>query len=173
MTGTRGRPRFIVDIAVAPGFARKVGEEGAETLRAAALATLAQVRGRGPASLTLVVTGDTVVRALNRRFRDMNATTDVLSFPAPESPKAPPELAGYLGDIALSYPQATRQAAAAGHTPLDELQLLVVHGVLHLLGYEHARPGERRRMWAVQRRVLRALGATLIVPASASLLDHG
>lgn len=169
MTGAARPSRFLVDIAVAPGFARKVGA-GVEALRAAALTALAQERPRGRAELAIVVTGDTALRALNRRYRKTDATTDVLSFPADAA--AEPELAGYLGDIAISYPQAARQAAAAGHPPLAELQLLVVHGVLHLLGYDHATAGEQRRMWAAQKRSLRALGAPITMPATASLMDH-
>lgn len=169
MTGTQRRSRFIVDVAVAPGFARKLGD-GAAALRAAALAALAQERPRGRAELAVVVTGDAAVRALNRRFRGVDATTDVLSFPA-DAPAAP-ELADYLGDIIVSYPQAARQARAGGHATLAELQLLVVHGTLHLLGYDHATAAGRRRMWAAQKRVLRGLGAAVTEPAPASQMEH-
>jgi probable rRNA maturation factor len=169
MTGTPRRPRFVVDVAVAPGFIRKLGD-GAGVLRAAAVATLAQERPRGRAELTLAVTGDTAVRALNRRFRGVDATTDVLAFPA--GAESAPDLADYLGDVAVSYPQAARQALAAGHATLAELQLLVVHGVLHLLGYDHATAAGRRRMWAAQRRALRTLGAAVTEPAPASQMEH-
>jgi probable rRNA maturation factor len=64
----------------------------------------------------------------------------------------------YLGDVVISYPRAKEQAVSAGHLVADELLLLVVHGVLHLLGYDHAAPGEKRKMWAAQTDILRQLG---------------
>jgi probable rRNA maturation factor len=67
----------------------------------------------------------------------------------------------YLGDIAISLPRATAQAEAAGHPVAAELQLLTVHGVLHLLGHDHAEPEEKAAMWAAQAAVLATLGVTL------------
>ena len=90
------------------------------------------------ASLTIVITGDEQLRALNEQFRGINAPTDVLSFPADFTD--PEDNSLYLGDILISYPRAAAQAAEAGHSAGNELQLLVVHGVLHLLGYDHATP---------------------------------
>jgi probable rRNA maturation factor len=67
----------------------------------------------------------------------------------------------YLGDVIISYPRALEQSAAAGHTVQDELQLLVVHGVLHLLGHDHATEEEKARMWADQQEILAGLGVRL------------
>ena len=96
------------------------------------------------------------MQELNRQYRDIDTPTDVLSFPAdftdPES-EAP-----YLGDILISYPRAEKQAAAGGHSTLAELQLLVVHGVLHLLGFDHAQVQEKAEMWAAQSEILHRLG---------------
>ena len=79
-------------------------------------------------SLGVRFCGDRQMRRVNREFRSHNETTDVLSFPGEE---------GHLGDILISVPAAQRQAAAAGHTLERELKTLLLHGVLHCLGYDH------------------------------------
>ena len=116
--------------------------------------------------LTLVITGDEALQELNRRYLEIDAPTDVLSFPANEF--NPESGALYLGDIAISYPRAQAQADLAGHPVEAELQLLVVHGVLHLLGYDHAEPGETAAMCAAQDQVLVELGSTARSPADHS-----
>jgi probable rRNA maturation factor len=80
----------------------------------------------------------------------------VLSFPAGETDPDTGEY--YLGDVVISFPRAQAQAQERGHSTAEELDLLVVHGVLHLLGYDHADVEERDRMWAVQQQVLNQLG---------------
>ena len=95
---------------------------------------------------------DAGLRSLNRRFRGEDRTTDVLSFAGEGD---------YLGDIAISVPRARTQARAGGHSLEAELQLLVVHGVLHLLGHDHASPAQRRAMWAAQDAILEKLGLPL------------
>jgi probable rRNA maturation factor len=161
-----------VDLQVDPEFAGLV-EPG--PLRAAALAALAESYGDDPVELTVVVTDDAVVRDLNRRYRGVDRSTDVLAFPADEPGTpfvAPPDLRTYLGDVIIAFPQAAAQARAGGHGPNAELQLLVVHGVLHLLGYEHATAAERKQMWAAQARILASVGAELTAPPPSSLADH-
>ncbi len=114
------------------------------------------------ADLTLVLTGDEQVRALNREYLDIDQATDVLSFPAgdtdPETGRA------YLGDIVISLPRAAEQAETRGHAVEAEVQLLVVHGVLHLLGHDHAEEAEKTRMWALQAKVLAFLGVKIGIP---------
>ena len=106
--------------------------------------------------LTIVLTDDAQLRKLNREYLGVDAPTDVLSFPASE---ADPETgAAYLGDILISVPRAEAQAQAAGHSVEDEVQLLVVHGTLHLLGHDHAEAVEKARMWRAQAEVLGRLG---------------
>jgi len=86
------------------------------------------------------------MRTLNREYRGKNRTTDVLSFSMLEGPFAAvrPDL---LGDIVISVPMAEKQARAAGHSLFREIELLLVHGLLHLLGYDHERsPAAARRM---------------------------
>jgi len=106
--------------------------------------------------LSIVLTDEKKLHELNRDFLGIDAPTDVLSFPAFESD--PETGARYLGDILISLPRAVEQAHAAGHSVQDELQLLVVHGVLHLLGHDHAEPQEKARMWTVQAALLEKLG---------------
>lgn len=113
-----------------------------------------------PGELTLVVTDDEGIRALNRDFLGIDAPTDVLSFSAQEDSGpfvAAPEAGGYLGDVILSYPRAIEQAREQGHSTEQELNLLVVHGVLHLLGYDHAGEEEKAVMWAQQEAILELL----------------
>jgi probable rRNA maturation factor len=106
--------------------------------------------------LTIVLTDDTQLHELNRDYLGIDAPTDVLSFPASETD---PETARrYLGDIIISIPRAGEQARAAGHTLEAEVQLLTVHGTLHLLGYNHAEAEEKARMWKAQAEVLEGLG---------------
>jgi probable rRNA maturation factor len=111
-------------------------------------------------SLTVVITDDEEIRALNRRFRDTDAPTDVLAFPDAETDQVFVDESGeppYLGDVIISLPRARQQAAEQGHSTMDELRLLVVHGVLHLLGYDHAVPAQQVEMWARQDAILQHL----------------
>ncbi len=110
----------------------------------------------GGSSLTILLTDDEQLRQWNRQFRQIDEPTDVLSFP--DGDLDPDRGTIYLGDIAISFPRAAEQAAAAGHPVETELRLLVVHGVLHLLGYDHAEPEDERRMWAAQEEILKRIG---------------
>ena len=112
------------------------------------------------ADITIVLTDDAQLHELNRDYLGVDAPTDVLSFPASESD--PETGAPYLGDILISIPRATQQAQAAGHPVEAEVQLLVVHGTLHLLGYDHAEAEEKARMWDAQADVLERLGLSRI-----------
>jgi len=98
--------------------------------------------------VTVAVVPDRRVLELNRRYRRKNAATDVLSFPADEP--------GELGDVVIAVGVARRQAAAAGHSLGTEFRVLALHGLLHLLGYDHERDtGEMRRL---EQRLRRAGG---------------
>ena len=103
---------------------------------------------------------------LNHRWMGGDGPTDVLAFPMDEGSvdHGPSEGNGgepaLLGDIVLCPELAAKQAATAGHAPDDELHLLTVHGVLHLLGYDHAEPDEEREMFALQGRLLESWRAT-------------
>jgi probable rRNA maturation factor len=108
-----------------------------------------------PAELTLVLTDADGIRELNRRFSGQDQATDVLSFPGcvpdPETGRA------YLGDVIIAFPVAQTQAQAAGIAVNDEIALLAVHGVLHLLGYDHATAAEKHQMWSIQTAILAAM----------------
>jgi probable rRNA maturation factor len=108
------------------------------------------------ADLTIVLTDDRQLHELNLDYLGVDAPTDVLSFPASESD--PETGSAYLGDILISIPRTMQQAEAAGHPVEAEAQLLVVHGVLHLLGHDHADEDEKSVMWAEQAKVLEQLG---------------
>lgn len=95
-----------------------------------------------PTTVTVIVTGDATVRRLNRRFRGEDRPTDVLSFLLDGGGFVPPQGRGQLGEIVVSFPTARRQARAAGHSVDNEMAHLVVHGALHLLGYDHQRSSE-------------------------------
>ncbi len=146
--------------------------EGAELLflRVAALATLKHQGVVSPCELTIVVSDDASLQALNARFRGINQPTDVLSFS--DDTRGPFAVIGavgefprYLGDIVISLPTAQRQALEAGCTLTQELQLLIVHGVLHLLGHDHAEVADKTRMWQAQAEILALLGVEAPLPA--------
>lgn len=106
--------------------------------------------------LSIVLTDDARLQELNREYLGIDAPTDVLSFPASETD--PETGARYIGDILISIPRAQSQADAAGHPLESEVQLLVVHGMLHLLGHDHGEPEEKARMWKAQAEILESLG---------------
>ena len=119
-------------------------------------ATLKHQKESPKVNLAVVLTDSRRLRKLNRDYLGIDAPTDVLSFPASES--NPETGARYLGDILISIPYAAKGAKQAGHPLESELQLLVVHGVLHLLGHDHAKPRAKARMWKAQREILTRLG---------------
>jgi probable rRNA maturation factor len=127
-----------------------------ELLREAAQKALLIDPGDDLPSLSIKITGDQEIRHLNSAYRGFDEVTDVLSF---EADYYDPDLESrYLGDVVISYPQAAGQAEKRGHPVVSELQLLVIHGVLHLLGYDHGSAEEKSTMWMVQRQALDALG---------------
>lgn len=105
------------------------------------------------------VIGDRKMRALNRQFRDIDKATDVLSFPFSikgeigfDNPVDPERL--YLGDVIISYPQLLERAAKENMLVDDMLNLLVVHGILHLLGFDHEKPSEAFQMEKMEDEIL-------------------
>jgi probable rRNA maturation factor len=133
-------------------------------LQEASIAVLESHEVEADSGLTVVIASDDFVRGLNRQYRGIDAATDVLSFPAGE-PDIEDE-SPYLGDLIIAYPYASSQAAHLGHNLDDSLALLVVHGTLHLLGYDHDNSESRAQMWMAQEIALRELGIPLhIVPA--------
>ena len=111
---------------------------------------LANLPGAEGGQVTLVLTDDDEITALNREYRSIDAATDVLSFPFDDE-FVPEEERSYLGDVVIALPYATRQAQRAGHSVADELALLAVHGLLHLLGYDDETDEGAARMRAMER----------------------
>jgi len=109
--------------------------------------------------VSLLVTGDETMTELNRTYRGMDGTTDVLSFAFQEDREFPahPEGVTQLGEVIISLPQAERQAVERGHSLDRELTVLIIHGVLHLLGYDHQNDEEEERMTGREQRVLARL----------------
>jgi probable rRNA maturation factor len=107
--------------------------------------------------MSLVVTGDAELQKLNLQFLGEDRSTDVLSFPA-EVEAGP---GAYLGDVVISLPRARAQAKAGGHPIEAELQLLAVHGILHLAGHDHATAQQKNDMWAAQSEILKQLGLAI------------
>lgn len=108
------------------------------------------------ADLSVVVCDDDFIHSLNKQYRDVDRPTDVLSF---ESNEIDPESdTRYLGDIIISLPRATSQAEEANHPVSEEISMLAIHGVLHLLGFDHHSPDEKNIMWVKQRELLHSLG---------------
>jgi probable rRNA maturation factor len=145
-------PKKMINIDIIPEY-RRMFIPG--ILERAANAALIQ-QTASDVDLTLVLTGDTQIQTLDRQFLDKDAPTDVLSFPSSETD--PETGRRYLGDIIISVPQAEAQAVTTGHSLEAELSLLVIHGVLHLLGHDHAGIKDKARMWAAQSEVLTRLG---------------
>ena len=114
-----------------------------------------EAQGLAGSEVSLSIVDDQEMHELNLRYRSVDRTTDVLSFPLEdERPKEP----CLLGDIVVSAPQAVRQAEEYGHSLLREMSFLVVHGTLHLIGYDHLTPAEDEEMQRLQEEVLASLG---------------
>ena len=137
-----------------------VGIEEDEGVRSAVeLAANAALKHENAESrfLSVVLTTDENIHEYNREYRSVDRPTDVLSFPADEGDDllAPPD--GFLGDIMISIPRAREQAKALGHSTEREILFLTVHGVLHLLGYDHMRQEDEQIMITVQRSIVEGI----------------
>jgi probable rRNA maturation factor len=130
-------PRLEVEVVkavrapVQPSFVRSV------LARTASLPEVAARLPEGPSSIAVRITGDSELRRLNKTYAGNDSVTDVLSFAGSGD---------HLGDVAISWPMVVRQAAEFKHAPLAEFALLCVHGMLHLLGWDHADAAERTEM---------------------------
>ncbi|OHB29710.1 MAG: rRNA maturation RNase YbeY [Phenylobacterium sp. RIFCSPHIGHO2_01_FULL_69_31] len=140
----------MIDIEVEDPSWTAALPEAEAVVRQAAEAALAREGTAG--AVTLLLTDDESVRELNDRFRGKDSATNVLSFPAPANPEE------HLGDVALAYGVCAREAAEQGKPLSHHLQHLTVHGVLHLLGYDHIGDDEAEAMEGLERAVLAGLG---------------
>lgn len=146
----------MINIQIASQFSDHI-EAG--ILEIAAKTTLGVAGFDENTQLSVAIETDETLRQLNNQFLGINAPTDVLSFPSDEFD--PDEQIHYIGDVIISYPRAETQAAKAGHEIIAEIQLLVVHGVLHLLGFDHGTDQEKQKMWLIQEKALKKLGCKL------------
>lgn len=146
----------MVNLQISESFEDLISED---LLIQAAEAALQHEGQTEEVELSIVIADDQAIQELNAQFRDVDAPTDVLSFPADEYD--PDEQYQYLGDIMISYPRAVAQALVAQHPVINEIRLLVVHGVLHLLGYDHLDPEEKAEMWAIQAEILTSIGCEI------------
>ena len=110
--------------------------------------------------ITVLVSTPDRIRALNHEFRNVDAVTDVLTFPAAEGERVLCPADGYLGDIMICYDRAVSQAQEYGHPLSRELAFLAVHGTLHIMGYDHMQPEEEAVMRQRQREILQEMGET-------------
>jgi probable rRNA maturation factor len=136
---------YQITVAIDEPFRDRVD---AAALSHAVAVTLAAEAAPAPAELTVHITDDATIHALNRDFRGIDAPTDVLSFCYPDSTFVlPPGTRRQLGEVVIAYPYCERSAARQGHPVAEELLLLTVHGTLHVLGYDD----EEDEAWATMK----------------------
>lgn len=145
-----------MNIVISDEFTGQISEE---IITATVMAVLKFEEVSDTSEVSVVIDNDASLQDLNSQFLGIDAPTDVLSFPSDEID--PESGVPYLGDIIISLPRAKVQAADAGHSYEAEVQLLIVHGTLHLLGYDHADADEKQEMWEHQKSILTALGVPL------------
>lgn len=149
-----------VQILVRAGAWRKALPRVAKTCLVAARAAYALKRRRPSAEVSVLLAGDAFVRTLNRDYRGQDKATNVLAFAAQEggAPKQQPGTAVMLGDVVVAYGTAAREAAREGKSLSDHLSHLVVHGLLHLLGYDHDTDRKARAMERLEAKALAGIG---------------
>ena len=145
--------RNEIDVQIDEAFA---GAVNAREIEQQVARTLSSDTPNAPAALTVTITDDATIQTLNREYLGIDAPTDVLAFSQVEGTALPAPVAGprYLGDVIVSYERAVAQAAEYGEPVERELGRLVIHGTLHLLGYDDQREVERDRMWEVQESIV-------------------
>lgn len=153
---------LAIDVQVDEPFADRVD---AALIEQAVAAALAAEGVDGAVELSVLVSDDAELHRLNRLYRGVDRPTDVLSFAdqpddgVPTGFVRPTDLPRYLGDLAISYQRVVAQAAEYGHSPARELAFLTVHGVLHLLGYDHERgPDDEAAMRARAEMIMAQIG---------------
>ena len=143
-----------IGVFIDPQFQELVDRQWARKI---ARRVLAAENVPSPCEVSLVITDSGTVRRLNRDYRGVDEPTDVLAFSmSPEEADfiLPPDNVLRLGEVVISYPRAAEQAREQGHSTARELALLVIHGMLHLLGYDHEKPEEGKKMRAREKKLL-------------------
>jgi probable rRNA maturation factor len=151
-----------IDVRVeAPGWRRALPDAAGRCRHAARAALDAAAPARTGSVLAILLTDDARMRVLNRRWRGVDRATNVLAFPARRpsgANRAAPAMAQPIGDVALAWPCVQREAKAQGKKLADHVSHLVVHAVLHVLGFDHDTPVKARRMERREIAVLAGLG---------------
>lgn len=150
--------RHLVLVSIDDPFASELPEDWIEGVVRSAL----EAEGVPAAELGVLITDDETIRSLNRQYAGEDEPTDVLSFSLREGEEFPQSPDGVLrlGEVIVSLPTARRQAAEHGRTLRREVAHLLIHGTLHLLGYDHAQPEEERRMRSREEALLAAVDST-------------
>lgn len=146
---------LALEIDVAPGAASL--DEKLPTVIAAAIGAANAVAGPAQGAVTVIVDNDERVRQLNKLWRGFDKPTNVLSFPSPATQPGPERS---VGDIAISYETAAREAAAEGKSLAEHTAHLSVHGFLHLLGYDHESDDDAEEMEGLERVILARIGVS-------------
>lgn len=169
MTNTKGA---IMGIIIEKEAGGELGFDHEEVIKKVIMSTLQDFKCPYEPEVSVLLTDDREIQRLNREFRGIDRTTDVLSFPAADYEVAgdfsafeermdvfdPETGALLLGDIAISVERARKQAEEYGHSLLREIAFLTAHSVLHLLGFDHMEEGERKVMEDRQRGILEQIG---------------
>ncbi|MCJ7522306.1 MAG: rRNA maturation RNase YbeY [Dehalococcoidia bacterium] len=160
-------PNCELDIRIEDDFAGLLNEEW---LGRVVEKTLSTVGMNKPVVIGLFIAGDDTVHELNRNYRGIDSTTDVLAFAFSESETSkdgqfitPPDAICDLGEVIISYPRAEKQALEQHHSLEHELALLVSHGILHLLGYDHEQIEDEEIMRALEARILDTLKNDMVI----------
>ncbi len=141
----------MIYISISPKHTKQVNKDFVNR----AVQKVIDIEEVGEVDISFVFETDAFITELNRKYRQINGPTDVLSFDM--GYEDPSTGVKYLGDVVISVPAALRQADEHGVSLQSELELLIVHGFLHLLGYDHANEVDQAKMWEAQRRILTAL----------------
>ncbi len=148
---------YHVHVRIDAPFRKRIAEDWLRLIAGRVLAA----EGVTSAEIGIVIAGDRALQTLNRDYRGEDAPTDVLSFALTENAQdfvLPPDGVSRLGEVVISCPTARRQAEQSGHPIEQEVAHLLIHGILHLLGYDHAQKEEERAMRAREEALLAALG---------------
>lgn len=149
-----------INVLLDEGFESVLDEAWLRNIASAAL----EAEHQADAEMGILITGQDKIRRLHKEYMDEDTPTDVLSFAMTEknSPDEPDFVfpagdAVHLGEVIISYPQAQIQAAERGHSAKKEVAVLLIHGVLHLLGYDHDEPSRRQKMQKREKFILQSI----------------
>lgn len=144
---------MIINVKVKADFRKRISKK---MLSDTANAVFVLLRTEQAQEITIVIQDDEFIQKYNHDFLGINEPTDVLSFSSNEVD--PESNRNYLGDIIISLPRAAQQADKANHPVEEELKLLILHGILHLMGYDHSSASSKNIMWKIQQDLIERIG---------------